>query len=163
MTPRELALALAVSTVISDYASDQKDALRSELLLTLNELGADSATAELNGTRVAKSAIVAPSRKAVVSAPATFLAWVVENYPEEVLQSVRDTFQKWVLEKAVEADEDIAVHPETGEMIPGVRFVAKSSYISTRFEKGGREAVVDALRDGRISISSALTLPALEA
>lgn len=163
MNPRDMALALAVTTVIADYAADQKDALRAELLASLDELGADSVRAELYGEKIAKSAIVAPSRKPVVVNEQAFTAWVAENFATEIETRVREAFKKVLLDRVIEADEQVAVDPETGEVIPGINFVSKSAYISTRFEKGGRDAVIAAFQSGALTLSQTFATPELEA
>lgn len=154
MNPRDTALALAITTVIADVAKDQKEALRAELLASLEELGVDAVRAELPGEiRVAKTSIVAPSRKPFVADESSLVDYVAINNPQEVVQRVRDSFKRVFLERLVEGPNGEAVDPDTGEIVPGVLFSASAPYVSTRFDKGGREAVVDAIRSGVVSFA----------
>lgn len=154
MTPRDQAIALAIMTVIADVAKEQKDGLRDDLLNGLDELGVDSVSAYLPGEmKVAKCAIVTKSRKPFVADERAFIEWVSANHADEIVQTIRDSFKKYLMDSVVEGPDAAAVHPATGEIVPGLMFTASAPYVSTRFEKGGREAVIDALRSGVVSIS----------
>lgn len=154
MTPRDQAIALAVMTVIADVAKEQKDGLREDLLNGLDDLGVDSVSAYLPGDiKVAKCAVVTKSRKAFVADERGFVEWVMANHKDEIIQTVRDSFKKYLLDSVIEGPDASAVHPATGELVPGVMFTSSAPYVSTRFEKGGREAVIDALLSGVVSIA----------
>lgn len=166
MTPRDLAAALALTTVIADAAKVRKDELRDRLTQALDDVGADSVRAELpDGTRVSKSALVSPNPKASVDDEDAFAAWVDSYRPGEVVRRVREPYKRVILEGLVATPDGTAIDPSTGEVIPGVRFRTGTSYISTRFEREGRAAIVAAIRDGIIepaAVLSALSpIPAL--
>ena len=165
MTPRELALALAATTVVADAAKERKDELRDLLLSALDSLGADSAAASLpDGTTVAKTSIVAPDAQAKVADEAAYSAHIADSYPTEVqtLVIVRESFSKHYLSTLVQGPDGEAVDPDTGEIVPGVKFANRSPYVSTRFTKDGRAAIVDAIRSGQIPLELTAATPALE-
>lgn len=165
MNPREIALALAVTTVVVDAATERKEQLRAELFEALENVGADAVKAELpSGERIAKSSITSPAPKAAVVDEAALIAYVQQTYPHniETKISIRPAFLNGLLKGAIEVSDYAAVDPETGEIIPGVAFSHGRPFISTRFDKGGRDAVIDAIRAGDLSLDVASPAPALE-
>jgi hypothetical protein len=81
--------------------------------------------------------------------------------PGEIVRSVRDSYKRVLLEPLAPTSDGLAVDPETGELVPGVSFRQSSPYVSTRFDKGGRESVIDALRAGSVALDLAAA-PQLE-
>jgi hypothetical protein len=157
VTPRDLAAALALTTVIADAAKTRKDEIRYALADALDDVGADSVRAELpDGTRVAKSTLMTPNPKPVVSDEAAFTGWVEGFRPDEIIKTVRDSYKRVVLERLAATPDGTAIDPETGEVVPGVRFTTGASYVSTRFEKEGRAAIVEAIREGLIEPAAVL-------
>lgn len=165
MSLRDLALKLAVVSVVADKARETKDALRAELLSELQDAGADATGAILpDGTRVAKVSVTSPKARAVVFHEEAFTKHVSEDRPDEIVWSVRDSYKRGFLESLVETESGEAVDPRTGELVPGVRFVKSDPYPTCRFEKEGRDLVVAALRSGEVNLDlSATALPQLEA
>lgn len=158
MTPRDLAAALAVTTVIADAAKARKDEIRAALAAALDDVGADSVRAELpDGARVAKSTLITPNPKPVVSDETAFAAWVETFRPDEIVRTVRDSYKRVVLERLASTPDGTAIDPDTGEVVPGVRFSTGATYVSTRFEKDGRDAIVAAIRDGIIEPAAVLS------
>lgn len=170
MNPREIARALAVTTVIADAAAEHKDRLRAELLEALDDVGADAVAVTLpDGTKVAKSALVAPAPRARLTDEDQFAAWCADTSPHnvEVRTVVRPAWQKAILDRVVPGPDGAAVDPDTGEVVPGVTFTTGSAYVSTRFDKEGRAAVLDALRAGTVTLdlttpTAALPAPTVE-
>lgn len=158
MTPRDLAAALAITTVIADAAKARKDEIRAALAAALDDVGADSVRAELpDGARVSKSTLITPNPKPVVSDETAFAAWVETFRPDEIVRTVRDSYKRVVLERLASTPDGTAIDPDTGEVVPGVRFSTGATYVSTRFEKEGREAIVAAIRDGIIEPAAVLS------
>lgn len=158
MTPRDLAAALALTTVIADAAKARKDEIRAALSAALDDVGADSVRAELpDGTRVSKSSLIAPSPKASVDDEAAFATWVETSRPDEIIKTVRESYKRVILDGLVPTPYGTAIDPETGEVVPGVRFRTGATYISTRFERDGRDAIVAAIRDGVIEPAAVLS------
>lgn len=162
MNPREIARALAVTAVIADAAKARKDELRADLAHALDALGADSAKADLpDGTNVAKASLVAGKPRAAVVDEDAMTGWVAENHPTEVVFRVRDTYRKVVLDRLIPGPDGAAVDPYTGEIVPGVRFSNPAPYVSLRFDRDGRDHVIDALRQGAVSLDLTAPHPAL--
>lgn len=158
MTPRDLAAALALTTVIADAAKERKDEIRAALAWALDDVGADSVRAELpDGTRVAKSALVTPETKPTIDDDDAFLDWVESTRPGEIVKSIRDSYKRAVFDRLAPTPDGLAIDRETGEVIPGVRYkTGTAPYVSTRFEKEGRAAIVAAIRDGVITPAAVL-------
>lgn len=60
MNLRELAFKLSAITLIADAAKEAKDRLRGEFAAALEEVGADSAKAALEGEEIAKVSLIQP-------------------------------------------------------------------------------------------------------
>lgn len=156
MNLRELALRLSAITVIADAAKEAKDRLRDEFAQALNAVGADAAKAALNGTEVAKVSLVSPKPSASVLHEQALTNWVKANWEQEIVESVRESFRKVVLDK-IENNNGIAVYPETGEVLDFISFKQRESYVSTRFATGGREVILGAFANGELNPSVMLS------
>lgn len=156
MNLRELALRLSAITVIADAAKEAKDRLRDEFAQALNAVGADAAKAALNGTEVAKVSLVSPKPSASVLNEQALTNWVKANWETEIVESVRDSFRKVILDK-IENNNGVAVYPETGEVLDFISFKQRESYVSTRFATGGREVILEAFANGELSPSVMLS------
>ena len=156
MNLRELALRLSAITVIADAAKEAKDRLRDEFAQALNAVGADAAKAALNGTEVAKVSLVSPKPSASVLHEQALTNWVKANWETEIVESVRDSFRKVILDK-IENNNGVAVYPETGEVLDFISFKQRESYVSTRFATGGREVILEAFANGELSPSVMLS------
>ena len=156
MNLRELALRLSAITVIADAAKEAKDRLRDEFAQALNAVGADAAKAALNGIEVAKVSLVSPKPSPSVLHEQALINWVKANWETEVVESVRESFRKVVLDK-MENNNGVAVYPQTGEVLDFISFKQRESYVSTRFATGGREVILDAFSNGELSPSVMLS------
>jgi hypothetical protein len=145
---REQALRVAVLRALTDRIIEARDAARDELQATLADLGADRATAELDGTKVATLTLAGGKRTARVVDDREFLSWVREHRPGEVEQRVRDAYRSQLLAAASAAGAP--VDPNTGELIPGVEVADGSPYIKTTFTPGGRERIAAAWAAGEL-------------
>lgn len=164
MTPRELALRLAVISVVADRAKEIKDGLRAEVLASLDEIGADSASATLpDGTKVAKVGIVAPKPRVRVLNEQAYTDHVAQEHPDEIVRSVRESFSRHYLETLLPTDDGQAVDPRTGAIVPGVVFTEATPYPSLRFEKTGRDEVIHALSEGLLTLDLGPHIPELGA
>jgi hypothetical protein len=153
VTPRDIAQALAVTTVIADAAKERKDELRALLLEALDDMGADSAKAELpDGTSLGKASLAGGKPRATVSNEDVLTAWVSDNAPTEIVWRVREAYRKALLDRLEPGPDGAAVDPATGEIVPGVTFTPTSAYVSMRFDRDGRAAVIDALRSGAVAL-----------
>ncbi len=152
---RELALRLSAITVIADAAKDAKDRLRDEFAQALNAVGADAAKAALNGTEVAKVSLVSPKPTPNVLSEGALVSWVKQNHEHEVVETVRESFRKHLMENIVLVGNE-AIYTLTGEVLDFITFKQRESYVSTRFATGGREAITDAFATGDLSPAQVL-------
>jgi hypothetical protein len=83
-------------------------------------LDADESVAALlpDGTRIGSVKRSKAKRTPVVTDEAAVLAWVRENRPEEIVESVRPAFVEYLKGQARKHGE--AVYEATGEIVPGV-------------------------------------------
>lgn len=149
---KDTAMALAITATIADAAKEHKDYLRDQLIAQLDELGADATSAELDGEKVAKVSRVAGKPKAYITAEHELVWYVEANYKEQTYTKVREAFWTHLQSLLVPTEDGQAINSETGEIVPGVRFKMSTPYVSTRFEKQGREAILEALRNGRLAL-----------
>ena len=152
---RDIALELAAITVIADSAKDAKEKLRAEFAQALEAVGADAAKASLDGDEIAKVSLIKPKRSAVITDDAAFLRWTKENAPTEIIESVRESYRKVLLED-IEIDGNDAIHPTSGEILSFITIVDKAPYISTRFQPDGRSKVIDAIAFHRLPMMMTL-------
>ena len=144
----------ALLKVISSTSDDGKAALKD----VMDALEIDSLAAKLpDGTKVATLNRAGGNTTAKVTDEGKFFAWVSENRPGEIVQSVRDSYQKALLE-AFDKSHAL-VDPETGEVVPGVEFVTGRDWLTVLFKPGGEEAIKQAWRSGRLSLDAMLALP----
>lgn len=152
---RDLALELAAITVIADSAKEAKEKLRNEFATALEAVGADAAKANLFGDDIAKVSLIKPKKSAVINDDQKFLKWAKENAPTEIIETVRDSYRKLLLE-TIEIHNDEAFHPSTGEALEFITIIEKSSYISTRFQPEGRAKVIDAIAFNKLPMGMTL-------
>lgn len=155
MNLRELAFQLSAITLIADAAKETKDRLRREFAAALDEVGADAAKAVLEGEEIAKVSLVQPKTSVEVTNEKAFTDWVKSNWEYEIVETVRESFRKHILESVQNVDGK-ALYPRTGELLDFIIFSPRDPYISTRFKDGGREALVEALRAGSLSPSEVM-------
>lgn len=161
MNLRETALRLAAITVIADAAKEAKDRLRDQFADQLNAVGADAAKAALDSTEVAKVSLVSPKSSPQITNETAFIAFVEQSRPDEVVKAVRESFKKHFLDNVVEVNGE-SIYTPTGEVISFVGFKARESYVSTRFAKGGREAIADAFRNRSLNPAELIDTPMAE-
>lgn len=149
---KDIALELAMTTAIADAAKDHKDYLRDELLEAMKEIGADATSADLNGEKIAKITTVNPSAKPYIVAEHELVWYVDANFKDQTYTKVREAFWSTWSKTLVPTEDGQAVNPETGEIVAGVRFKQATPYVSTRFDKNGREAIIDGIRKGMLIV-----------
>lgn len=156
----EDALRAAVLKALLDEVDAVIKSGKTDLKAQMDSLEIDSLSAVLpDGTKVAKVSRAGGATSAKVTDPEKFLAWVAENRPGEVVSSVRESYQKALLDAIDKAGA--VVDPESGEVVPGVEFVTGTAYLTVTFSRGepdGREQIKRAWRDGRVSLPSLLAI-----
>jgi adenosine/AMP kinase len=168
-TLKELAMELAIATLVADVIKERRDILRESLQALLIETGSDSTRAtftdEVGEKRIAKVSLVAGGAKAYVLDEQAFVKMVKQDYPTEVIETVRDTFKTILLSQAAPIENGAAVNTETGAVMDGVAFKSGSQYVTTRFDKDGRMELARAIANGDViaALPQLMNLNELEA
>lgn len=154
MQTKEQARRVAVLTALRDAIDEIIESERLDLvdsMIELNEtLGVKAIDVELpNGEIVASASVSVPNPKAIVENERQFLEWVKKNHPTEIVESVRDSFKKALLENTQQVHTS-AVHGRTGEVIDGVSFRQSTHRMTLRFKKDGRALVAEAYNRGEL-------------
>jgi hypothetical protein len=151
MNLKDIASELAALTIIKDAVNDATDQLRQLAKEELINVGADMTKAVIDNQEVAKISLVSRDVAFVIADEKAFVDYVAQNFATEIEQKVRDSFRKKFLESlAISANNDI-FSTITGDLLPFMDLEHKPPYVSTRFAPGGREAVVQAMHDKRIT------------
>lgn len=163
MNPKQLAQDLAVVSLVADIAKEHRDRLRADMHDLMLEVGADATSFDIDGERIAKVSLIAPKAAAHVADEAALIRWVAERRPDEIVQSVRESYRKFLLDSLVAGPDGMAVDPATGEVVDGVHFTERAAYVSTRFDKDGRAHLAAAIKNGRVAVNlpGTLDVPAL--
>lgn len=168
-TLKGLSLRLAALTALRDYIDEEVTALRQtvrdDALQARQEYGVKSLDVQLpDGSVVATVTLSDPQPRPFVFNEQALLAYVRVNYPQEVVESVRDSFKKVLLEQlAPMPDGDGAVNTATGEVVDGVTFRTGSPSIALRYKQDGRYRIECAWREGGIELQAILPPAQLEA
>lgn len=158
---KEQTARLAVLTALRDFIDAEVTRLRSDveaLLIDAHEsMGVKQVAADLpNGTTVATVSLTSGGSSLYVDNEAAFVAWVAEQYPTEVVTTVRESFKKAFLASGLTEAGGAIVDPKTGEIVPGLAERSKAPYISVRFKTGGRDEVRKALAEPETARLAAL-------
>ena len=140
-TPLELATVKALGQQVTKAEGELKLRAKEEMAV------GDRKTAYLpDGRKVGSVSYVTGSRRAAVTDPAAFLAWVKETHPTEVetVETVREAFRKVVLANPV--------NPDTGEIPPGVDLVEGEPYVRADVKPEQAEAIAMAWAAGELGV-----------
>lgn len=156
---------VATQLGVVKFLSDKLTAARKE------DLGPQATSALPVGTRlpvmvggehIGWLSIPQPRTTATVADPAKFLAWAREHAPTEIVEAVRESFTRNVLEsvKARGGWLDKA----TGEVVevPGVTVSQGDPYPKVDLADGAGDAIGKAWRAGQIDLGQMLALPPAE-
>jgi hypothetical protein len=172
MNPKEAAAREAVLKALLDVVDAEYKAARAETAKALEQAAEETGTRQVaatlpDGTVVATVSLTSGEAEARVVDEQKFTAWVRDTVAEEVerrfVTEVRPAFRKKILAELTAAGATEWADPATGVIhdVPGVEIVparARSHRVS--FRKDGRERVMQAWRDGRLT---AVVLPELMA
>jgi len=145
MNLKELATQLAGIKLIESAAKVAVDKLRIEFQARLLEVGADSARAEIDGQEIGKVSLTVPKSAPAIIDEGKFTKWVYDRYQDEIEYSVREVFKRKLLSQLKEVDGKAV--DTNGEFVDGVTFRQRDAYITTRFNQGGKDIVLKALRE----------------
>lgn len=158
MNLKQIVTELAALTVIKDAVKEATDELRNLAKDELINVGADMTKAIVDNQEVAKVSLITRDVEFTITDEQAFLKWVIENFSTEIEQKVRDSFKKKFIETLAITPDNAIFSTLNGEFLSFVSLEHKEPYLSTRFAPGGREAVIQAIHDRRIT-----TLPWLNA
>ncbi len=144
--PRAVALRLAAIAAVKKHLTGVDTATKAELLVYL-DLGDRKGAVLPDGTSIGTVYVTVEGDPQVrITDSRKFLAWVKKNRPTAIIEAVRESDEKSILEEALTSGE----LPDGTEIGDG-----KASYVGVRQTEAQRQAVVDAWRSG------ALALPAI--
>lgn len=146
---KELAMSLAIATLMEDIVKEHRQTLKDEMISELREIGADSVKVKFGEEGIGKVSLVEPKSKPFIQNETAFLNWVIANHPTEVVQMVRESFKDHILKNVAFTDDGTAIL-DSGEIVEGVSHRPSTSYLSMRFEKTGRKSLIDKLSNGTL-------------
>lgn len=147
---KELAMSLAIATLMEDIVKEHRQTLKDEMISELREIGADSVKVKFGEEGIGKVSLVEPKSKPFIQNETAFLNWVIANHPTEVVQMVRESFKDHILKNVAFTDDGTAIL-DSGEIVEGVSHRPSTSYLSMRFEKTGRKSLIDKLSNGTLT------------
>jgi hypothetical protein len=156
MDIKKLSLELAAISMIADAAKKRKDELRAQLQGEMDGIGADRVKAELDGEVIAYVTTSKPKFKWEVISERKFVEWVKDNYPSEIVESVRESFREVILDKFNYVD-DAAIDPN-GEIVDWLVGHISEPYLVTKFHSDGREKLRDAFVSNSIDPKKVLEI-----
>lgn len=142
---RQVALKLAAIAAVKKHLTGVDNDAKADLMEHLD--AGDRKTAVLpDGTSIGTVSVSKPGDpQVVVTDSRKFLAWVKEHRPTAIIEAVRESDQKSILEAAL-TDGEV---PDGCDLTDG-----KASYVSVRQTEEQRQAVVTAWRDGSLALPS---------
>jgi adenylate kinase family enzyme len=129
MNLKEIAAELAALTVIKDAVTEATNTLR----------------------ELAKITLISKDASFVVLDEKALIAWITDNFPTEIEPKVRDSFRKKFTETLAITAENQIFSTMTGEVLAFMGLDYKAPYVSTRFSPDGREVVLEAIRNHRVT------------
>lgn len=164
-TLKHKALRLAALTALRDFVAAEIDTLRvttrDDAVEARAEFGVKSLDVQLpDGSIVATVTLTDPQPRPFIYSERALLAYVRTNYPNEIVETVRDSFKKALLEQLAPMPDgtDGAVNTATGEVVEGVMFRTGAPAISLRFKTDGREAIAQSWQRGALQSTVPLML-----
>lgn len=151
MNLKEIAAELAALTVIKDAVTEATNSLRELAKDELINVGADMTKAVIDNQEVAKVTLVSRDVAFVITNESAFLQWVNENFPTEIEPKVRDGFRKRYTETLAMTPDGKIFSTLNGEILDFMSIETKAPYVSTRFAPEGREIVLEAMREHRLT------------
>ncbi len=117
--------------LVAKLVTEHGAGFKSDLLAAMADLGAERIrVADDDGTDLGAVSITPGRVSAKVTDAAAFQRWVSERHPSEMVQQVRESFTRRVLDQAAAAGDP--VDAATGEVIPGVEVSAGEPYLTVR-------------------------------
>lgn len=172
MNLRESAAREAVLKTLLDAVKTEYDAARAETQELLDAAAQESGTRQVgvalpDGPDIATVSLSSGEAAAKVIDEDAFTAWVIANFATEVerrfVTTVRKAFADRLMKEMTATGSTEWADPETGVIhdVPGVAIApSRARTHSVRFKKEGRDQVMQAWREGRLT---GVVLPELTA
>ena len=170
MNLRESAAREAVLKTLLDAVKAEYDAARAETQELLDAAAQESGTRQVavalpDGPDIATVSLSSGEAAAKIVDEAAFTAWVIANFDTEIerkfITTVRKAFADRLLKEMTASGVAEWADPESGVIhnVPGVTVApTRARTHSVRFKKDGRDQVMQAWRNGRLT---GLVLPQL--
>lgn len=139
-----IALRAGVFQVVEREAKAAKEEARAELIAAL-PFG-DSVAGRVGDDLLCKASWSKGSQKVVVTNERAFLAWVKENHPTEIVESVNPAYLT-----SLKQVGDVVIDKD-GQVADGVEVVTGKPSLSVRSEKGALELVAKMVAEGLVSL-----------
>lgn len=156
MSRREIATRLVIQKTVIDLLKEANDAERADAKAAEFDEPGISEPAKVGDTRIG-TVLVGNGRETwKVTDPRAFLAWVTETRPDELVQSVRESYTAAVL--AACKRDGAWTDTSTGEIFvpPGVACSTGDPVLTVKPNDEARAAVLDALGDSAVALGLAV-------
>ena len=150
----------AIRDLVDGRDKDVRKVVTEQYVSEYKETGIKSRDVLFEGDKVATATLSIPKQSGpAVSDRASFMRWVRATTPENVaviqpppVESVCPVFEEELLAR-LEFKDGEAVHPVTGEVIPGITppHTPDPKSYSVKFADGGRERLLEAWRIGQLT------------
>ena len=151
MNLKDIATELAALTVIKDAVVEATNELRELAKTELTNVGADMTKAIVDNQEVAKITLVTRDASFVITDEKAFIEYIKINFATELELKVRESFPKKFFETLAYTPEKQIFSTMTGEVLSFMDIDYKEPYVSTRFASDGRDIVLEAIRDRRVT------------
>ncbi|MCW1249635.1 hypothetical protein ODZ83_05445 [Acaricomes phytoseiuli] len=143
-----------VARIVHDRAKQILDAHKEALRGSMAP--EDRLTARIGDVKLGAVSRAKESQKFQVSSESALLAWVKENHPEWLKQ----TIAPWALNSLLAAANDAGapVDPLTGEEVPGIEARHTGGYVTVRPVENAAQIITDLLTRGELSLQETLEL-----
>lgn len=142
---------LTLKAVLAKLGEEHVKGVRSEIadaLLDVLSPGDRKHATLADGTDVGTISVTQVKTKLVVTDERAFTAWVKEHRPHMIVETVRETDARALLDKAL----------KDGEVLPGVEFTTTGGNLSVSVSEDQRKAIAAAYQAGSITVAD-LELP----
>lgn len=159
-TARNTARTAAVLKALSDLSAEAYKRAKADVAEHLDVGDRKTATLE-DGTKIGTVSYSDGRKTPRVYGDTAFLDYVRQHYPGEIVQTVRPSFIKTLLESGTVTDTGELCDSTTGELIPGVEVRNGDPYISVRQDNAAVRAIAAAWQRGELPfLTDTLALPA---
>lgn len=165
MTAHETALQILVLKILRDRLAGAKNAADEEIHGTW-KVGDRNSGVLSDKTKIGSVTLAKGPTRSKVTDDDAFLAWVLENHPDEIEQvqitRVNPGFRERLLSFARQTGD--CVNPATGQPVPGIAVEQGEPYATPKLVPDADKLLARAWQDGSLKeLIGSLVQPALEA